>query len=58
MRGEMSTLSEIERNKDPQTRNARKVIRKYKIASAIDIPITKQELKQKNTSKSTEGKRI
>ena len=58
MRGEMSTLSEIERNKDPQTRNARKVIRKYKITSAIDIPITKEELKQKNTSKSTEGKRI
>ena len=31
MRGEMSILSEIERNKDPKTRKARKVIRKYKV---------------------------
>ena len=31
MRGEMSILREIERNKDPKTRKARKVIRKYKI---------------------------
>ena len=31
MRGEMSILSEIERNIDPKTRKARNVIRKYKI---------------------------
>ena len=47
MRGEMSILSEIERNKDPKTRKARKVIRKYKIRSAIDIQSIKEELKQK-----------
>ena len=41
MRGEMSILSEIERNKDPKTRKARKVIRKYKITSANDIPSIK-----------------
>ena len=38
MRGEMSILSEIERSKDPKTRKARKVIRKYKIN---DIPSIK-----------------
>ena len=47
MRGEMSILSEIERNKDPKTRKARKVIRKYKITKVIDIPSIKKELKQK-----------
>ena len=47
MRGEMSILSKIERNKDPKTRKARKVIRKYKITSAIDIPSIKEKLKQK-----------
>ena len=47
MRGEMLILSEIERNKDPKTRKARKVIRKYKITSANDIPSIKEELKQK-----------
>ena len=47
MRGEMSILSEIKRNKDPKTRKTRKVIRKYKITSANDIPSTKEELKQK-----------
>ena len=41
MRGEMSILSEIERSKDPKTRKARKVIRKYKITSANDIPSIK-----------------
>ena len=46
MRGEMSILSEIKRNKDPKTRKTRKVIRKYKITSANDIPSTKEELKQ------------
>ena len=46
MRGEMLILSEIERNKDPKTRKARKVIRKYKITSANDIPSIKDELKQ------------
>ena len=45
MRGEMSILSEIERNKDPKTRKARKVIRKYKITNVIDIPSIKEELK-------------
>ena len=47
MRGEMSRLSEIERNKDPKTRKLRKVIRKYKIANVINIPTIKEELKQK-----------
>ena len=47
MRGEMLVLSEIERNKDPKTRKARKVIRKYKITNVIDIPSIKEELKQK-----------
>ena len=41
MRGEMSILSEIERSKDPKIRKARKVIRKYKITSANDIPSIK-----------------
>ena len=47
MRGEMQILSIIERNKDLKTRKARKVIRKYKITNAIDIPSIKEELKQK-----------
>ena len=47
MRGEMSILSKIEKNKDSKTRKARKVIRKYKIRNAIDIPSIKEELKQK-----------
>ena len=38
MRREMSILSEIEGNKDPKTRKARKVITKYKITSVNDIP--------------------
>ena len=42
MRGEMSILSEIERNKDPKTRKARKVIRKYKIANVVDIQVSKR----------------
>ena len=46
MRGEILMLSEIERNKDPNTRKARKVIRKYKITSANDIPSIKEELMQ------------
>ena len=37
MREEMLILREIERNKDPKTRKARKFIRKYKITSAIYI---------------------
>ena len=41
MRGEMLILSEIERSKDPKIRKARKVIRKYKITSANDIPSIK-----------------
>ena len=47
MRGEMSILSEIERTKDPKTRKARNVVRKYKITNVIDIPSIKEELKQK-----------
>ena len=43
----MSILSEIERNKDPKTRKARKFIRRYNITSVIDIPSIKEELKQK-----------
>ena len=37
MRGEMLILSERERNKYPKTRNARKVIGKYKTTSVNDI---------------------
>ena len=58
MRREMSILSETKRDKDPKTRKARKVIRKYKITSDNDIPNIKEELKEKNASKSTEGKTI
>ena len=47
MRGEMSILSQIERNKNPKTRKARKVIRTYKITGANDVPSIKEELKQK-----------
>ena len=47
MRGEMSILRKIERNKDRKTRKARKVIGKYKITNVIDIPSIKEELKQK-----------
>ena len=43
MRGEMSKLSEIERNKDPKARK----YTKYKITNTIDIPSIKEELKQK-----------
>ena len=55
MRREMSILSETKRDKDPK---ARKDIRKYKITSDNDIPNIKEELKEKNASKSTEGKTI
>ena len=37
MRGEMLILSEREKNKYPKTRNARKVIGKYKTTSVNDI---------------------
>ena len=47
IRGDMSILSEIEKNKEPKTRKARKVIRKYKIRNVIDIPSIKEQLKQK-----------
>ena len=47
IRGEMSILSKIERKKDSKARKVRKIIRKYKITSAIDIPSIKEELKQK-----------
>ena len=48
MREKISILSEIERNKDPKARKTRKVIRKYKITSAIDISSIKEELKQQS----------
>ena len=57
MAGEMSILSEIERNKDLKTRKARKVIGKYKITSVNDIGVSKRS-QSKNASKSTEGKTI
>ena len=47
MKGEMSILHKIERNKDRKTRKARKATRKYKIPNFIDIPSIKEELKQK-----------
>ena len=58
MRGEMSIVSEIERNKDPKTRKARKVIRKYKITNGIDIPSIKEELKQKIQVKAQRERRF
>ena len=58
MRGEMSILSEIERNKDPKTRKARKVIRKYKITSTNDIRSIQEELKQKMQVKAQRERRF
>ena len=58
MRGEMSILSKIERNKDPKTRKARKLIGKYKITNAIDIPNIKEELKQKIQVKARRERRF
>ena len=58
MRGEMSILCEIDRNKDPKTRKARKVIRKYKITNAIYIPSIKEELKQKIQVKAQRERRF
>ena len=43
----MSILSKTERNKDPKTRKARKVIRKYKFTGANEIPSIKEKTKQK-----------
>ena len=54
----MSIHSEIGRNKDPKTRKARKVTRKYKITNAIDIPGMKQELKQKVQVKAQRERRF
>ena len=48
MREKISILSEIEKNKYPKARKTRKVIRKYKITSAIDISSIKEELKQQS----------
>ena len=50
----MSILSKIERNKDPKTRKARKVLRKYKITNVIHR--YQRGTKAKNTIKSTKGK--
>ena len=45
MSGEMLILSKIKRNKDSKRRKARKIIRKYKVTNAIDIPNIKEKLK-------------
>ena len=58
MRGGMSILSEIEWNKDPKTRKARKAIRKYNITSANTIPNNKEKLKEKNASKTQRERRF
>ena len=58
MRGEMSILRKIERNKDRKTRKARKVIGKYKITNVIDIPSIKEELKQKIQVKAQRERRF
>ena len=47
MRVEMSILIKIERNKYLKTRKTKKLMRKYKITSANDIPSIKEELKEK-----------
>ena len=58
MRGEMSILIKIERNKDSKARKARKVIRKYKITSVNDIPSINEELKQKMKVKALRERRF
>ena len=58
MRGEMSILSEIERNIDTKTWKARNVIRKYEIKNVIDIPSIKEELKQKIQVKAQRERRF
>ena len=45
MSGEMLILSKIKRNKDSKRRKARKIISKYKVTNAIDIPNIKEKLK-------------
>ena len=47
MRVEMLILIKIERNKYLKTRKTKKLMRKYKITSANDIPSIKEELKEK-----------
>ena len=47
MRGEISILSEIERDNDPKTRRSRKLKRKFKIKNKEEIPHFKEMLKQK-----------
>ena len=54
----MSLLSKIDGGKDPKTRKARKVIRKYKPTSANDIPSIKMELKQKLQVKAQRERRF
>ena len=46
------------KNKDPKTRKARKVIRKYKIRNITDIPSIKEQLKQKLQVKAQMGRRF
>ena len=58
MRGGMSILCEIERNKDSKTRKGREVIRKYKIASDNNIPSIKEKLKQKVQVKAQRERRF
>ena len=42
MRGDMSILSEIERNKDPKTRKARKVIKNIRSQVTIIFQVSKR----------------
>ena len=57
-RGKMLILCQIGRNKDPKTRKARKVVRKYTITSANDFPSIKEELKQKLQVKAQRERRF
>ena len=58
MTREMPIFSKLGRNKNLKTRKARKVIRKYKITNAIDIPSIKEELKQKIQVKAQRKRRF
>ena len=54
----MSILDEMEKNKDPKTRKARKVIRKSKLRNFIDITSIKEEMKQKIQVKAQRERRF
>ena len=55
MRKETSILK---KNKYPNTRKATKVVRTYKVPSAVDISSIKEELKQKIQVKSQRERRF